>query len=35
MLTMTKHAHHVINLANEDVGLIGMFDKHGGVSGAL
>jgi len=34
-VAMTKHAHHVINLANEDVNLVGMFNKHGGVSRAL
>jgi len=28
-LTMTKHAHRVINLANEDVDLVG---KHGAIS---
>ena len=32
---MTKHAHRVINLANEDVNLVGMFDKHGAVSIAV
>jgi len=26
---MTKHADHVINLANEDVDIVGMFNKHG------
>jgi len=25
--TMTKHAHPVMNLANEDVDLVGMFDN--------
>jgi len=29
---MAKHAHHVMNLAKEDVNLVGMFDKHGAVS---
>jgi len=29
---MTKPAHCVISLANEDVDLVGMFDKHGAVS---
>jgi len=29
---MTKHAHRVSNRANEDVDLVGLFDKHGGVS---
>jgi len=29
---MTKHAHRVSNRANEDVCLVGLFDKHGGVS---
>jgi len=24
---MTKHAHHVMNLANEDVDLVGIFDN--------
>jgi len=32
---MTKHAHCVINLANEDVNLVGLFDKHGDVSRVL
>jgi len=26
-LTMTKHAHHVSNLANEDVDLVEVFDQ--------
>jgi len=26
-LTMTKHAHRVSNLANEDVDLVGVFDQ--------
>jgi len=34
-VTMTKHAHRAINLANEDVDLVGMFDKHGSVSVAV
>ena len=29
---MTKCVHCVINLANEDVDLVGMFDKHGAIS---
>ena len=29
---MTKRAHRVINLANEDVDLVGIFNKHGAVS---
>jgi len=32
---MKKHVHRVINLANEDVDLVGTFNKHGGVSGVL
>jgi len=28
-------AHHVDNRANEDVDLVGLFDKHGGVSSAV
>jgi len=36
-LTMMKHAHRAINLANEDVGLVGAFDQtwsisHGGLT---
>jgi len=34
-VAMTKHAHRTINLPNENVNLVGTFDKHGGVSGAL
>jgi len=26
-LTVTKHVHRVLNLANEDVDLVGTFDK--------
>jgi len=29
-LTMTKHAHRVSNLANEDVDLVGAFDQTWG-----
>jgi len=32
---MPKHAHRVINLANEMSNLVKMFDKHGGGSSAL
>jgi len=32
---MTKHAHRAINHANEDVDLVGTFDKHGAFSGAV
>jgi len=31
-VAMTKPAHRVINLANEDVNLVGTCDKHGAVS---
>jgi len=32
---MTKPVHRVINLANEDVDLVGTFDKHGAFSVAV
>jgi len=34
-VTMMKHAHRAINLANEDADYVGMFNMHRGVSGAL
>ena len=34
-VTVTKHAHHVINLANEDINLVGPFNEHWDVSRVL
>jgi len=34
-IAMTKPAHRAINLANEDVDLVGTFNKHGAVSIAV